>query len=64
MEQTEKAVVKQRKPSKWVAVISAGVLLILVIASIVLGIVMPKSSVVDAPSGNYNSVDTIDNDLY
>ena len=64
MEQTEKAVVKQRKPSKWVAVISAAVLLILVIASIVLGIVMPKSSVVDSPSGDYNSVDTVGNDLY
>jgi len=65
MEQTEKAVERQRKPSKLVAIISASVLALAIIASIILGIIMPKSSVMQSPtSGEVNSLMTVGNDLY
>lgn len=64
MKHTETAVFGQRRPSKLVAIISSAVLLIAIIASILLGIIMPKSSIVEAPSGHFNSVAAVGNDLY
>ena len=66
MKQTETTVVRQRKPSQWVAVISATLLLIAIIASILLGIKLPKSSVVAAPSGkgDFTSVFAEGEDFY
>ncbi|MBE7080605.1 MAG: sugar ABC transporter permease [Clostridiales bacterium] len=64
MKQTEITVEKQSKPSKWVAIISATLLLLAIIASIVLGALLPKTSVVAAPSGNFTSVAMVENDFY
>ena len=64
MKQTETAVAKQSKPSKWVAMISATLLLLAIVASIVLGVLMPKTSVVVAPSGDFTSIAMVGNDFY
>ena len=66
MKQTETTVVRQRKPSQLVAIISAALLLIAIIASTVLGIFLPKTSVVAAPagSGDYTSIQAIGEDFY
>lgn len=67
MKQTETAVARQQKPSKWVAIVSAALLLIAIIAMVLLGIVMPKSSIVAAPAGNFTSIalpNTAETDFY
>ena len=64
MRQTETTVEKQRKPSKWVAIISAALLLLAITASILLGIKMPKSTVIAAPTGDFTSVATIGEEFY
>jgi hypothetical protein len=42
MRQTEMTAGKQRKPSQLVAMISAGILLLFIIASVLLGIFIPR----------------------
>ena len=64
MKQTATAVLKQRKPSRLVAIISAAVLMVAIIASILLGILIPKSSVVDATDSPIKSIAAIEEDAY
>ena len=64
MKQTATAVLGQRKPSRLVAIISAGVMMLAIIASILLGIFMPKSSVINSASANVKSIASIEEDIY
>lgn len=64
MKQTESAVLRQRKPSKLVAVISSAVLLIAIAASVILGIFMPKSSIIDAGASPVKSIAAVGEDVY
>ena len=64
MKHTETTVERQRKPSKWVAIISAALLLLAIIASILLGVKTPKSSVIASPSGKITSMATVGEDVY
>ena len=64
MRQTETAATMQRKPSQLVAIISAGVMLLLIIASILLGIFVPKSSVVNTGESKVKSITPIEEDVY
>ena len=64
MKQTETAVLGQRKPSKLVAMISAGVLLIAIVASILLGIVIPKSSIMNTGESSVKSIAAVGDDIY
>ena len=64
MRQTETAATMQRKPSQLVALISAGVMIVLIIASILLGIFVPKSSIVNMGESKVKSITPIEEDLY
>ena len=64
MKQTEVTVERQQKPSKWVAIVSATLLLIAIIATVLLGVFSPKSSIVVPPSGDFTSVATVGEDFY
>ncbi|MBR2321908.1 MAG: sugar ABC transporter permease [Clostridia bacterium] len=64
MRQTEMTAGKQRKPSQLVAMISAGILLLFIIASVLLGIFIPKSSVVNIGDSKVKSIATVEDDIY
>ena len=64
MEQTATAVLGQRKPSRLVAIISTAVMMVAIIASILLGIFMPKSSVITMKDSNVKSIAAIEEDVY
>ena len=64
MKQTETAALRPRKPSRLVAIISAGVLMFAILAAILLGVFMPKSSVIGLADTKIKSIAPIEEDVY
>ena len=64
MKQTETAALRPRKPSRLVAIISAGVLMFAILAATLLGVFMPKSSVVGIADAKIKSIAPIEDDVY
>ncbi len=64
MRQTEKAMRKWRKPSQLVAIISACVMLFTIMAAVLLGIFMPKSSVLNVSDSKIKSIAAVEDDVY